>query len=256
MQRKHTTKPFGLIILLILSLALQGCNRKFLGFNFHRDDVLVQEIDYDYLSTRTKFKYKNGDDKTKATARMRIKKDSLIWFSLTPGVGIEAARGRITKDSLILVDRINKEYYAFSFAELSAQYNFQFSYNLFQSVLIGDLPIPRRKGDQVVKKGNNQVIVQTEGPLKINNTIGPKTARLENLYASTSESLNTLEIKYGEFKPLNEKAFANKALMILTYFTEGKKQQATVDIEHNRVQIEDSSLSFPFSIPDRYTLHK
>lgn len=218
--------------------------------------MLVQEIDYEYLSTRTKFKYKNGDDKTKATARMRIKKDSLIWFSLTPGVGIEAARGRITKDSLVLIDRINKEYYALSFAELSKEYNFQFSYQLFQAVLIGDLPIERKKGDQVVKKGNDKVIIQADGPLKINNLIGFKTARLENLYASTSESLNTLEIKYGEFEPLNEKAFANKALMILTYFVNGKKEQATVDIEHNRVQIEDSSLNFPFSIPDRYTLHK
>jgi hypothetical protein len=40
--------------------------------------------------------------------------------------------------------------------------------------------------------------------------------------------------------------------MVLTYFQEGKKEEAEIDIEHNRVKIEEESLSFPFSIPDRY----
>ena len=211
----------------------------------------MAEMDFEYMSTRTKFKYKNGDDKTKATARMRIKKDSIIWFSLTPGVGIEAARGIITQDSLILMDRVNKEAYYFSFDSLSRKFDFDFSYDLFQSVLIGDIPFEREKSDVVTNMNNDILIAQLEGPLMVNNRIDLKTGRLKNLRARTSENKNTLEIKYNEFKPLNDKAFANKALMILTYFKEGKKEQATVDLEHNRVQIEES-LQFPFSIPARY----
>lgn len=224
-----------------------------MGFNFaERDEVVIDKIDFEYMTTRTKFKYKNGDDKTKATARMRIKRDSIIWFSLTPGVGIEAARGIITQDSLILMDRVNKEAYYFSFDSLSRKFDFDFSYNLFQSVLIGDLPFERERMDVVTKMNNDILIAQQEGPLTINNRIDEKTGRLKNLRARTMENENTLEIRYNEFKPLNEKAFANKALMILTYFLEGKKEQATVDLEHNRVQIEEGPLQFPFSIPARY----
>jgi len=242
-----------LLLFLIVLVAAQSCNRKFLGFNFaERDEVVVTTLDFEYMTTRTKFKYKNGEDKTKATARMRIKRDSIIWFSLTPGVGIEAARGIITQDSLILMDRVNKEAYYFSFDALSKKFDFNFSYNLFQSVLIGDLPFDRKRMDVVTKMNNDMLIAQQEGPLTINNRIDLKTGRLKNLRARTMENENTLEIRYNEFKPLNEKAFANKAMMILTYFLEGKKEQATVDLEHNRVQIEEGPLQFPFSIPARY----
>lgn len=230
-----------------------GCNNKFFGFNFgDRDEVVVAEIGFEYLSTRTKFKYKNGNDKTKATARMRIKKDSIIWFSLTPGVGIEAARGIITQDSLILMDRVSKEAYYFSFDSLSKRFEFDFSYDLFQSVLIGDLPFDQEEGDEINRTDNDITIVQQEQQLTVRNKIDLKTGRLKNLKASTSENRNTLEIKYNEFRPLNEKAFANKALMILNYFKEGKKEQATVDLEHNRIKIEEKPLRFPFSVPSRY----
>lgn len=224
-----------------------------MGFSFaDREEVVVDQIDFEYMTTRTKFKYKNGDDKTKATARMRIKKDSIIWFSLTPGVGVEAARGIITKDSLILMDRINKEAYYFSFDSLSRKFEFEFSYDLFQAVLIGDLPFEREDTDVVTKVNNDIVIAHQEGPLTVNNRIDLNTGRLKNLRAGTSENDNTVEIKYNEFRPLNDKAFANKALMILTYFIEGKKEQATVDLEHNRIKIEEEPLSFPFAVPARY----
>lgn len=238
---------------LLLFLLIQGCNKKFLGFSFaNREEVVVANIDFEYMTTKTKFKFKDGNNKTKATARMRIKKDSIIWFSLTPGVGIEAARGIITQDSLILMDRVHKESYHFSFDSLSKKFDFNFSYDLFQAVLIGDLPFEQEDMDVVTKINKDLLIAQQEGPLTINNRIDLKTGRLKNLQARTMENDNSLEIRYNEFRPLNEKAFANKALMILNYFREGKKEQATVDLEHNRVQIEEGPLQFPFSIPARY----
>ena len=88
--------------------------------------------------------------------------------------------------------------------------------------------------------------------LRVSSMVSSKNRRLENLFATTLRNDNTLELKYGEFKPLEEKPFAYKALMVLTYFQEGKKEEAEIDIEHNRVKIEEESLSFPFSIPDRY----
>jgi len=243
-----------LLVILVFAIFLQGCNKRFLGFDFaDREEVVIEKIEFEYMSTRTKFKFKNGEDKTKATARMRIKRDSIIWFSLTPGVGIEAARGIITQDSLILMDRVNKEAYYFSFDSLSRKFDFQFSYDLFQSVLIGDLPFAREDSDVITKVNNDILIAHKEGPLTINNRIDLNTGRLKNLRAGTSQNENTLEIKYNEFKPLNEKAFANKAMMILTYFIEGKKEQATVDLEHNRIKIEENPLQFPFAVPSRYT---
>jgi len=253
LRTSQSIKTLAVISILTILLAFQGCNKSFLGFSFaDREDIIVDKIDFEYMTTRTKFKFKDGDTKSKATARMRIKKDSIIWFSLTPGVGIEGARGIITQDSLILMDRVHKEVYAFSFDSLSRKFEFDFNFELFQAVLVGDLPFEREDTDVITDINNDIIIAHKEGPLTINNRIDMNTGRLKNLRARTSENENTLEIRYNEFKPLNEKAFANKALMILTYFKEGKKNQATVDLEHNRVRIEEKPLQFPFKIPSRY----
>ncbi len=239
--------------MLIAFLAIQSCGKKFLGYRYDpKAELALEEIDFEYFSSRTKFKYKNGRQKTKATANIRIKKDSLIWFTLTNGVGIEGARGKMTQDSLTIIDRINKRVLTYSFEELSEQFNFEFSFPLFQAILIGDMPIPVSSDDLLEKKNNDYFVTQDAGDLKVENKISSKSRRLENLMASTLKNKNTLELKYGDFKLLEEKAFAYKAMMILTYFQEGKKEEATIDIEHNRARIEKKPLRFPFNIPSRY----
>ncbi|HEY9117815.1 MAG TPA: DUF4292 domain-containing protein [Roseivirga sp.] len=224
-----------------------------MGFKFSPKEVLtIEEIDYEYFSTRSKIKYKNGEEKTKATANIRIKKDSLIWFTLSNGVGIEGVRGQITKDSVVLIDRINRELYAYSFEQLNDKFQFDFTSNIFQAIIIGDLPIPLTSNDDIVEKNDNFYVTQRVRDLRVSNMVSSKNRRLENVFATTIKNPNTLELKYGDFKPLENKPFAYKALMVLTYFKDGKKEDAEIDIEHNRVKIEDESLSFPFSIPDRY----
>lgn len=241
------------LLALAVLITFSGCNKRFLGFKFTPKEVLtLEEIDYEYLSTRSKIKYKNGDEKTKATASIRIKKDSLIWFTLSNGVGIEGARGQITQDSLIIMNRIQKEVYAYSFQDLSERFEFEFNFNLFQSIIVGDLPIPVTKSDDIVQKNNNFYVTQRVRDLRVSNMVSSKNRRLENLFATTLRNDNTLELKYGDFQPVEMKPFAHKALMILTYYTEGKKEEAEIDIEHNRVKVEDETLNFPFSIPSRY----
>lgn len=241
------------MLALVFLGTLESCNRRFFGFGYDPvAELALVDVDFDYLSTRTKFKYKNLEAKTKATADIRIKRDSLIWFRLTNGVGIEGARGIITQDSIQLIDRINKTAYVRSFDELSQELNFQFNFALFQAVLVGELPVEISRDDDIDKQNNDFILTQREGDLTVVNKISFKTRRLENLVASTFENKNTLELKYNEFRPLNDKPFAYKAMMILTYFQEGKKEQATIDIEHNRARIEIRPLKFPFNIPDKY----
>lgn len=253
MQAEKSIKRASYIGLTLLILLFSGCNKRFLGFKFSPKEVLtIEEIDYEYFSTRSKIKYKNGEEKTKATANIRIKKDSLIWFTLSNGVGIEGVRGQITKDSVVLMDRINRELYAYSLEQLNEKFQFDFTYNIFQAILIGDLPIPLSSNDDIVEKNDNFYVTQRVRDLRVSNMVSSKNRRLENVFATTIKNQNTLELKYGDFKPLEDKPFAYKALMVLTYFKDGKKEDAEIDIEHNRVKIEDESLSFPFSIPDRY----
>ena len=242
-----------IVLLLICLIILQGCGRRLFNFKSNlKEEYRVEELDYDYLSSRTKFKFKLGKSKKRANAFIRMKKDSLIWFRLSPGAGIELARGIITQDSMIIVNKIDKEVLRYSMESLSQELDFEFSFDLFQSVLVGNMPIPASNDDAFAEKANKFVISQTVGKLNIENTIDEKTRKLEDLEATTTDNDNTLTLKYSEFKELNDMPFAYKAVMILDYFVEGKKEQATIDIEHKRVKIEEKPLKFPLSIPNNY----
>ncbi len=254
MQTKSTTNRATLLFLIVFSaFFLESCKSTFLGTNTRvKEEFQVAEIPFEYFSTKTKFKFKDGESKTKATADIRLRKDSLIWFRLTPGLGIEGARGIITQDSLIMIDRVNKAYYAYSFQGLSEKFNFELNFDLFQSVLIGDMPIAQSAEDDIVAQANQFTIVQRVGDLTLMNQIGNKTKKLEKLTANTVKSKNTLELKYTDFNLLEGFVFAFKADMVLQYFKDNKKGEITIDIEHNRARIENEPLTFPFSIPDNY----
>lgn len=254
MRTKNTSNRLILILILVPLLFVQSCTRKWIGSKNAKDAIAseyqIEELDFTYLSSRIKFKYKSETNKTRASAQIRMKKDSLIWFRITPGVGIEAARGKITLDSLIIIEKFPKQVHRFSFESLSQKFDFEFSFDLFQSLIIGDLPIEMSTDDIVEKKANHFFVTQEVGDLTVVNQIGNKTRKLENLIASSSANQNTLEIKYSEFKELQEKPFAYKALMVLNYLLEGnKKGKATIDIEHNRVKTQTEKLNFPFKIP-------
>lgn len=243
------------MLALIVALSFYGCKSTFLGTNTRiKEEYQAAALPFEYFSTKTKFKFKDGEEKMKATANIRIKKDSIIWFTLTPGLGYEAARGIITKDSLVMINRVDKEYYAYSFQTLSEKFNFELNYELFQSVLVGDLPIPQTEEDDIISKGNQFTIVQQVGDLKLFNQIGVKTKKLEKLKATKEDNPNTLELKYSDFKMLQIYIFAFKADMTLQYFADNKKGEISIDIEHNRARIEEKKLSFPFSIPKGYEL--
>ena len=240
-------------MIVATTLILESCGKKFSGFRYApTSELTLEEVDFKYFSTRTRFKYKNGRQKTKAIANIRIRKDSLIWFSLSNGIGIEGARGKMSADSLIIIDRVNKRVHRYSFESLSREFNFEFSFGFFQSVLIGDMPVALSKSDKIKKKNNNFIITQKSGDLMVENEIHFKTRRLKKLLAHTLENDNTLALNYNEFKLLKEKPFAFKALMTLTYFQEGKKKEAKIDIQHKSARIETKPLRFPFKIPARY----
>ena len=102
-------KKFSVIFLTLL---LSSCKKDFIPFESSKieiNDFVVDEIDYKFLSTKSKFQYKTENQLITATLNTRIEKDKKIWFSVRVALGIEAARGLVTKDEIVIIDRVNKQ---------------------------------------------------------------------------------------------------------------------------------------------------
>lgn len=238
-------------------LFFASCSKKITYFHFlERNKLEVQEIDLDYLSMKTKINYNDGDHKINASANIRIHRDSIIWFSLTPALGIEAARGVLTKDSMVIIDRLKKEYHVYDYASLSKKYNFDISYELMEAVLLGNPPKDIHDNEKVERKESFVLVQQKSGNVLLNNFIGTKTSKLERLQIIDGLTNNTLNLSYAGFHMLDElHIFPYQTYISLKYNKPGSDEIFTtqIQIDHNKADVEDrKKLKFPFSIPQKY----
>jgi hypothetical protein len=69
-----------------------------------------------------------------------MRKDSLIWISITPALGIEMIRVMITPDSLKYLSKIpdNKFYYTGTFEDVNRLIGTAFDFEMLQQLLVGN----------------------------------------------------------------------------------------------------------------------
>lgn len=93
-----------------------------------------------YFSAKADVTLQAPAGKKSFKAHVRVVRDSAAWFSITPALGIEVARALITRDSLMLLDKIHDQYWAGDTAQAKARFGMQPSLQLLQDALLG-LPV-------------------------------------------------------------------------------------------------------------------
>ena len=250
------------LIYITIFLFLNACGKKNVGTisGPAADKLAIKDTDFDYLTSSSKIRYSSDDQNVSATANIRIQRDSVIWISVTPGFGIEAARGLITRDSIIFINRLKKEYSSYSFQELSDKFNFDINYDLLQSVLVGDMPRELSPEDQIKQQADHFLVRQQEKSLTIDNFIDARIMKVDrvsvvdktNRGAQAKSSKNTLNLQYGDFEKVNDQWLPFKNVVVLDYQNKGQKRRTQVDIQYKKANIVEEALQFPFSIPDKY----
>ena len=96
------------------------------------------ELKYEWFSAKFSAEYTNKGKETSFNGQIRIRKDSLIWLSLTPMLGIEAMRLVITQDSVKMMNRLNDTYFIGDYEYLNRFLNTNIDYDLLQAFLLGN----------------------------------------------------------------------------------------------------------------------
>lgn len=102
-----------------------------------RNFLVQRTIAYNTFQGKAKMHYESLNDKQNFTAYFRMKHDSAIWVSIT-AFEIEAARAIITKDSVKAIDRLNKVYYLYSYADIQKIINLEVDFKTLQDLIIGN----------------------------------------------------------------------------------------------------------------------
>lgn len=243
-----------ILIALLGVMVLTSCSKNLLPFSTNPNKFNLNNLEYEYLSLKSKIKYEDQEEKQNATANIRIKKDSIIWFSITPGLGIEAARGIITKDSIKIIDKINKEYTVKAIREYTDKVHFKLDLTLLESLLIGNLIWMVKNDDKITKSPGYFIIPKKYEALSINNYIGANSMKLEKMLVSSDTSANSMQVLYSAFQEIEQKVIPTSVDMQIKYKLpdDNTEKISNITIEHAKVEI-DKKHKFSFNIPKKYT---
>lgn len=98
------------------------------------------KFDYDWVGMKIDADFVTMGESQGFKASIRMKKDSVIWISISPALGIEVFRILITPDSLKYLSKIpdNKFYYIGTSASLSELAKIELDFDMLQDILIGN----------------------------------------------------------------------------------------------------------------------
>jgi len=125
----------------------------------------------------------NGMDFNDLSGQIRMRKDSIVWLSVSATMGMEVLRAKISNDSVWIVNRLEKSYLAEPLDTISAQMGMPFSLPLMQTLLLDNnegLPPVENQTVQLktfvmgnmsakIRYNNIKIDEKTTFPLKITN---------------------------------------------------------------------------------------
>lgn len=248
MSKKHY------LLLLCLASLFYSCKRELAGTNSSgkNNKLAIKEFEFDYLRGKAKVNYLEENERQNAKANIRMKKDSVIWIQFSGVGGIEGGRVLITKDSLTMIDRINKEFHTYSYEELADKYKFDINYHMIESMIIGNMPFVLEKKDKVSRQSDFFLVKQKSTIHSIENYISRSSQRLEKVSIEQEATRNTLNLLYKDFNPVNKVPFPFSSSATLKYNDKNRTLFTEINLAFSKAEIPEKPLKFPFNIPQKY----
>ncbi len=214
------------------------------------DKVKIDEIDFKYLKAKAKVTYKTPNDGRTVTVDIRMKKDSLIWMNVSQ-FGITGATALFKKDVVKFYNKIEGDYNEYTYVDFSEKFNFNITYDILQSLIVGNRPFKKNKS-RVVRENEYYLLKQEQDRVLIDNYIG-ENKKLKKLLLTHEDTNNKLTLDFDDFTMLNQYLFPNSSLITVDYKSneDQKMYQTVVNIKHTKVELLDTPLEFPFKVPEK-----
>ena len=97
-----------------------------------------QKLDVEWMTAKVKLRLSENGSTTRASADIRMRKDSVIWMTVKK-FGIEGARVLITTDSIYLINRLEREYLVQDFSFIESEFNLPASFQTLQDFILGNV---------------------------------------------------------------------------------------------------------------------
>jgi len=225
--------------------------------------------DYTTMSIKFSAKYQSPTNNMAFSGQIRIKKDSIVWFSLSPGLGIEIIRGILTKDSLFYINKMENSYLAEDYKYIDKKFKAKLNFFDIQSIITNTVFAYTATGNTqlgtynaITDSVNHCLASHTEefvnqqiksGLYKQSHLITQKLFidKLSFHYKQTIVNdlafNRKINVEYSDFYDIADNRFFPKGLTL--EFSDGSKIEALL-LNYTKTEI-NKVLEFPFSISSK-----
>ncbi len=238
----------GLLMLVAIGF-LSGCAKKTTVYEGggKMEDYAPVYSEYGYMDAKAKIVIEEESGKiTRGTMSLRAKKDSVLWFTISPGMGMEAVRGLITQEKIQIKDRIGKEDVNLTFNEFETIYGLRLSLNLFQNLLWANPPYSFDYKDRLVRVGKSFELTQVRDQVRYFSKIDVNHRKMSEMASTSLDDRGSLLASFSSFQDVNEQPFPAEVLYKLAYQLPAGGQNTIIHLEWTSINPNSASLSFPF----------
>lgn len=227
---------------------------------------LIQEVEknqfeFDNFVAKMNMKIETKDRNISVKGQLRMKKDSIIWTSISMPMGLEVLRIKVTTDSVFFLNRTEKTYLAENievFNDISPMIT---TIGFIQAAFVGN-DINLRESDDYkiqIEDGQYNLLISKQLKKSIKNNdedwkvmlkdiwIDPQLFKITKYYIKEyNDSKRKIELQYSDFEEVNGKYIPTK---ISVDIHGDLYLKARIDFSNITV---DEPLEFNFSIPKKY----
>ncbi len=207
----------------------------------------LRQFQFDALSAKSKVNASFNGNAQSFNVSFRIKKDSLIWLSASL-LGIEGGRALISKDSIKILDRLNKNYVVKPFDYISKAYALpEMDFKTLQDLLVGNL-MYYNPADATVKIDSGVYLVESKKSHYQNATkINPGSFDIVSTIIQDVVYDQAVTLQYHNYLDVDQQRFSHDRII------EASRGNAKSQININFTKVEvDKALSFPFNVSSKY----
>jgi hypothetical protein len=227
------------------------------------EQLKKNEFKFEWLTIKFSATVKTDKAENSFNGTIRIRKDSIIWVSISPALGIEAMRAVITQDSVKLLNRLNTTYFAGDFKYLSSMMKTSLDFDMLQSLLMGNdfsfyendvfkssvdgmlyklSTVGRGKLKKYIKTSEDTLLLLTQDIW-----LDPETFKITRVHLKEPKENRKLEAEYSEFTEIDSMEYPFK----IHFDALTEKEKTEISIENTKVTA-TGPLEFPFNVNSKY----
>ena len=225
--------------------------------------ALQNEAKFEWINAKLSATILTKDKENNVTVNLRMRKDSVIWMSISPALGIEVARVLVTKDTIKVMDRLNSKYLLRNYAYINDLLQVMVDFEMLQSLLIGNnfSYLDEKKFKSSFVDGQLYVL-STLGKRKLKKTIvedkeinkgimqdtwlEPENYKVVKMLIKDKKSKKELLANFQDLRMVE-----NQRIPFVSTFDVQSYKTVKIKIEYSKILL-NKVQEFPFTIPEKY----